>query len=190
MSSILDLPEVRDRVSPITVKDYHRLSEFNEHGKRTELIRGIVIAKMSKSSLHSWLASRLFRIMTAQLPVGFFVRKEDPLTLADSEPEPDLAVIAGEEDGFISGHPRTAELVVEIAVTNPSLDRANAEIYAEAGVPEYWIVLGREQRVEVYRGLADGRYGEKVVYSRDQRIDCVALPGVGLDLWGLFAVPA
>ena len=48
MSAILEIPEVRRRVSPLTVEEYHRLDEFNENGRRTELIRGIVIEKMSK----------------------------------------------------------------------------------------------------------------------------------------------
>ena len=43
MTAILDIPEVRQRVSRLSVEEYHRLGEFNENGRRTELIRGIVI---------------------------------------------------------------------------------------------------------------------------------------------------
>lgn len=49
MAGILDLAEVRKRVSPLSVEEYHRLGEYNENGRRTELIRGIVIEKRSKS---------------------------------------------------------------------------------------------------------------------------------------------
>src|SRR4051794_5391447 len=49
MTAILELPEVRRRISPLSVEEYHRLGEFNDNGKRTELIRGILIEKMSKS---------------------------------------------------------------------------------------------------------------------------------------------
>jgi|GEM_PF-1784418 len=42
MTAILEIPEVRQRVSPLSVEEYHRLDEFNENGRRTELIRGIV----------------------------------------------------------------------------------------------------------------------------------------------------
>src|SRR3954454_2437376 len=55
MSAILDIPEVRQRVSPLSVEEYHRLDEFNENRRRTELVRGIVIEKVSKSPLHSAL---------------------------------------------------------------------------------------------------------------------------------------
>jgi len=40
MAEILEIPEVRQRVSRLTVEEYHRLDEFNENGPRTELIRG------------------------------------------------------------------------------------------------------------------------------------------------------
>jgi Uma2 family endonuclease len=91
MPAILELPEVRQRVSTLTVDEYHRLDEFNERGRRTELIRGIVIEKMSKSPLHAAIAKRLYDFLLAKLPPGWIVRREDPLTLKDSEP--DIAVV-------------------------------------------------------------------------------------------------
>src|SRR2546423_10819203 len=95
MSAILEIPEVRQRVSRLSVQEYHRLAEFNENGRRTELIRGIVIEKMSKSPLHSSIGKLLYDKIAAMLPATFLVRREDPLTLADSEPEPDISVVRG-----------------------------------------------------------------------------------------------
>ncbi len=189
MSSILDLPEVRERVSRVSVAEYHRMGEFNEDRRRTELIQGIVIEKLSKTALHRRLAMRLYQIIAACAPADFFVMKEEPLTLHDSEPEPDVSVIAGNEDDFFSKHPETAALVVEVAVSSPALDRANAPLYAEAGVLEYWIVLGREQRIEVYRQPVSGQYEQKLIVSRGQSLECASVPGVTVDLDALFAKP-
>src|SRR6266567_5042176 len=158
MAAILEIPEVRQRVSPLSVDEYHRLDEFNEHGRRTELIRGILIEKMSKSPLHSSIAERLYDWIKPLLPTGFIVRREDPITLADSEPEPDIAVVRGSAADFVNAHPTTAELVIEVAVSSPALDRESASLYAEAGVKEYWIVLGRERSVEVFRQPEQGTY--------------------------------
>src|SRR6266481_2539665 len=97
MSAILEIPEVRQRVSPLSVKEYHRLDEFNEHGRRTELIRGIPIEKMSKSPLHSSIGKMLYDKISALLPADYVVRREDPITLSDSEPEPDISVVRGTE---------------------------------------------------------------------------------------------
>jgi Uma2 family endonuclease len=178
MAAILDIPEVRQRVSPLSVREYHRLDEYNERGRRTELIRGIVIEKMSKSPLHSAVAKRLYDRIAQALPKGFVIRREDPITLADSEPEPDIAVVSGAEKDFFQIHPATANLVIEVAVSNPALDRANASLYAEACVQEYWIVLPREQIVEVYRHPENGRYSDTRSFKSDELIDCGSVPGV------------
>ena len=95
MSSILDLPSIRARIPRISLDEYHRQPEFNENRKRTELIRGIVVEKMSKSPLHETVSMRLFRLIWMAVGSGFLVRKDSPLTLADSEPEPDILVAEG-----------------------------------------------------------------------------------------------
>ena len=187
MSAILELPEVRRRVSPISVEDYRRLGEFNAHGRRTELIRGIVIEKMSKSPLHAAIAKRLYDLIARMLPRGLVVRQENPITLADSEPEPDIAVVTGTEAQFFQAHPTTAELVVEVAVSSPALDRENASLYAEAGVKEYWIVLAPERQIEVYRRPEQGRYQEKRVAGSGELIECMSVPAVRIQVSNLFA---
>lgn len=187
MAAILDIPEVRQRVSRLSVEEYHRLNEFNENGRRTELIRGIIIEKMSKSPLHRTITSLLYKLLLAQLPDGYSVWKEEPLTFLDSEPEPDIAVTRGSEKDFRTAHPSTAELVVEVAVSSPQLDRENASLYAEAGVKEYWIVLGFEQQVEVYRQPEKGRYQQMRVVASGDTIECAGVPSVRIQVSDLFA---
>ncbi len=186
MAAILEMPEVRARVSPLSVDEYHRLNEFNENGRRTELIRGIVIEKMSKTPLHRTISALLLKLISNQLPEGYTVWKEEPLTLADSEPEPDISVTRGVESDFASAHPATAELVVEVAVSSPELDRELASLYAEAGVKEYWIVLGSERQVEVYRRPENGRYQEKRIVGTEEILDCASLPFIHIRVADLF----
>ncbi len=124
--------------------------------------------------------------MLAQLPPGFMVWKEEPLTFLDSEPEPDISVTRGDESEFAEAHPTSAELVIEIAVSSPALDRANASLYAEAGVKEYWIVLGAGRRVEVYRRPEQGRYQQTSTLGPNARLECGALPGVSILVSDLF----
>lgn len=186
MSAILEIPEVRRRVSRLSVEQYHRLDEFNEQGRRTELIRGIVIEKMSKSPLHSSIAKRLYDRLIRMVSEGLVVRREDPITLADSEPEPDIAIVRGTEEQFFTTHPTTAELVIEVAVSSSVLDRENASLYAEAGVKEYWIVLGLEQRIEVYRQPQNGLYQQKSMFNRNDVLHCESVPSVKISIADLF----
>lgn len=187
MSAILEIPEVRRRVSPLSVEEYHRLGEFNENGRRTELIRGIVVEKIPKSPLHCVIAKRLYDLIARLLGPELIVRHEAPLTLADSEPEPDISVVRGKLQDFLSAHPKAAELVVEVAVSSVALDRENASLYAEAGVKEYWIILGAERKVEVYRRPEGGRYLDKKMVGRDDTLECNSIPGLKLGVAELFS---
>jgi Uma2 family endonuclease len=182
MAAILEIPEVRQRVSPLSVAEYHRLGERNENSRKTELIRGIVIEKMSKSPLHSSIAKWIYDTLTALLPSGFTVRREDPLTLADSELEPDIAVVRGGAEQFREAHPTTAEVVMEVAVSSAALDRENATLYAESNVSQHWIILGRDRQIEVYRRPENGRYHEIRVFGFHEVVELGSIPGVRMFL--------
>jgi len=186
MAAILEIPEVRKRLSPLTVEEYHRLGEYNENGRRTELIRGFVIEKISKSPLHRTIGSLLYKFVLALLPPGYTAWKEEPLTFMDSEPEPDVSVVRGEERDFTHAHPTTAELAVEVAVSSAELDREMASLYAEAGVKEYWIVLGKERKIEIYLQPENGRYQQKRVVGTDATLQCVSVPALKVRVADLF----
>ena len=191
MLEILNVPEIRELMPAllprVSVEEYHRLGEAGFLDKRTELIRGIIFNKMSRSPKHSLLASKLFKRILALLPDGYNARKEEPLTLKDSEPEPDISVMRGSDDDFESGHPTSADLVIEVAVTSIALDRANAALYAENGVKEYWIVLVGQRAVEVYRNPVDGMYLEKGLRTGDEEIVCTSVPQIRLRIDSLFS---
>lgn len=185
-SQLLEIPEVRDRVSPIAVEQYHQFPEFNENGRRTELVRGVVIEKMPKSPLHASIAKLLYDAIHAALPAGFSVRQDQPLTLRDSEPEPDIAVVRGSVQDYRTSHPATAALVIEIAISSDTLDREKAALYAEAGVEEYWILLPLARRIEVYRRPREGVYLDRVVSEGNTRLECACIPSIRIAPGELF----
>jgi Uma2 family endonuclease len=185
-TAFLEIPKFRRRVSPITVEEYHGLSEFNERGRRTELVRGIVIEKMSKSPLHSSIASFLYDLLQPLVPPGYWLRKKEPLTFRDSELEPDISIVPGSRNDYSTRHPSSAALVIEIAVTSPAEDRALAAVYAEAEVAEYWIVFPREWRIEVYRQPASGTYTNQKVVEGDTVLACESIRGIVVNLSQLF----
>ena len=183
MTALLDLPEIRRHAAKLSVEDYHRIGE----NLRAELLRGYVIEKMPKSPLHYWIVDRLRAILASRISPTFCLRQEGPLTLADSEPEPDLAIVRGTPDDYFDRHPTTAELVIEVAVTSVEIDRVKALIYAEAGIAEYWIVLPEAKSVEVHRQPASGGYTEQFTVTAPAAIESRALPGVRVELAALFA---
>ncbi len=171
MVEMLERPAVRRRLVPFSVACYHKLRDLGMVPVKTELLNGVVVEKMTKSPLHTLLAHRLFDCLAVDLPPGYHLRKEDPLTLATSEPEPDLAIVLGDSETYRHQHPATAELVIEIAVSSIELDRAKADLYAGAGVSTYWLVLADARAVEVYTRPRTGGYGSMETRRSGQALE-------------------
>ena len=178
-------PGLQKRALPLSVAAWHGMIRGNLAPARAELIRGAIIEKVSKSILHTKLSLRLFKLFSASLADEFWARVEAPLTFADSEPEPDVSIVTGREEDFLT-HPATAALVAEVAVSTLADDRELADIYAENGVTEYWIVNAAGRCIEVYREPVAGHYTSMMTINEGQSVTCVALP-VTVDVAALFA---
>ena len=185
MVSLLKQPAFRDRTLPLSVKAWHSMIDQGTAPERSELLRGAIIEKMPKSISHPKLAGRLLLLLQALPGDAQWVRKEEPLTLADSEPEPDLSVVTGGESDY-QLHPTRAKFVIEVSVTTLAEDRELASMYAEAGVDEYRIVNAAERCIEIHRHPAAGKYAEvsKVAFGASAK--CLALPGLVVETTALF----
>ena len=187
MLSILEVPTVRRQVAPISVETYHALGEQGLVEQSTELLRGVILEKISKSPLHEYLANLLFELVRIAVGSRLVVRKEGPLTLADSEPEPDIAVVTGAPEDYRRAHPRTALLVIEVAVSTVEVDREKASVYAEAGVAEYWLVLADSATIEVFTQPEAAAYRTRRTVRRGEVLASTALPELRVTLDTLFA---
>lgn len=179
MLEVLDKPELRSRLAPISVERYHRMIELGVFDDwPVELLNGVLVEKMSKSPIHIFLTDLLLsRLQGLCSESRFWVRKEDPITIGDSEPEPDISVVQGNRAQFKFTKPTTACFVIEVAVTSLALDRAKATEYAKAGVPEYWIVSPEDRRTEVYRGPVNGAYTSFMMVDAEETILSTAIAG-------------
>lgn len=188
MSSILDKPSVRRAALPISLAQYHRLSAQAIISERTELLQGVIIGQMTKSPRHTYIVGLLVKWLESVVEAGLHVRKEEPLTLTDSEPEPDLAVVRGTAEEYRERHPSTAELVIEVALATLELDRDKAEVYAAAGIAEYWIVVPEERSVERYRDPSPSGYQDRTRLSGDNALlSPRGMPQASIPLSRLFA---
>jgi Uma2 family endonuclease len=181
-------PVVPDpQVWPLGVKAYHALGDLGLIPEKTELLYGQIFHKMSKSPLHSFLSEFLEDLLRGAVPSGCHVRGEEPLTIGDSEPEPDLAVVPGRREDFRQAHPATAELVIEVCVTSHDFDRTKLRAYAGAGVKECWLVLGPEKQIEVHRQPQGEQFAEHAVHGPGGSLTSAVVPGFTVDLDSLFA---
>ena len=178
-------PGLQKRALPLSVAAWHGLISQGLAPARAELLRGVIVEKMSKSILHTKLNHRLAGMLASVLQDRYWIRQEAPLTLADSEPEPDISVVPGQLEDFRS-HPESADLVVEVSVSTLAEDRAMAALYAEAGVEEFLIVNAAARCIEVHRQPTGGVYADIAVCSEGQTLTCQSLP-VSVDVSALFA---
>jgi Uma2 family endonuclease len=133
-------------------------------GERLELLDGQLVVQEPQGSSHAAIVGQIGQVLRSAFGDGWHPRLQAPLALDEnSEPEPDVAVVAGVYRDYVSAHPSTAVLVVEVAESSLRLDRRlKGGLYARAALPEYWIVNLVEGVLEVYRApqsAADAAYG-------------------------------
>ena len=139
-------------------------------GEHVELIRGELVAMSPIGSVHSAVVRVLSERLVRALPPHLMVSSQQPLACADeSEPEPDLAVVARRP--YREAHPAAAVLVIEVADTSVDYDLgAKAALYAESAVDEYWVIdLGRGV-VVVHRARAAGRWTSITTHAADAAV--------------------
>lgn len=165
---ILEKESVRELVLPLSVETYHKLGELGALPEKTELLEGLVIQKMPKNPKHTEVLQRLFKLFFIYFGEEFEIRKEEPIVLGKSEPEPDLAIVDKKDSGYFEAHPSYAHLIIEVANSSLALDRSKGKIYASANIPEYWIVNLIENQIEVYRNPSQSEYRDKMTYKIDE----------------------
>ncbi len=185
MLPILDEPAVRERFHFVSVAEYHRMILAGSLANNLELIRGALVEKMPKSPLHSSIVEMLRDHLLVVFPPSWFLRQEQPLTFEDSEPEPDLALVRGRRSEFLGSHPTTADIVIEV-VTSERLDRIKLELYAEAGVPEAWLVLAEERVVERHTEPQGAAYRRIERAAFPATLESTVFAGLTLPPAGLF----
>lgn len=172
------------RVRPLRRTEYQSLAESGAFGEeKLELIRGTLIARSPQGTAHSTAIMILTEQLILALGKRAYLRPQLPLAAGeDSMPEPDLAVI----DRSLApgkGHPSEALLVIEVANSSLNLDRnIKAPLYAEARVPEYWLVDLTQNRVEVYRAPVEGRYTQREVVDVEGTLVVSAFPDIRLKI--------
>jgi hypothetical protein len=176
------IPAVPHPLWRLSVERYHHMIQagFLTEDDSVELLEGLLVAKMNKSPRHC-AAGRLVRqALERAVPAGWFVDTQDPITLSDSEPEPDAVVTAVDRGTLLDRHPGIGEvgLVVEISDTSLPRDRTTKRrLYAQSAIPVYWVVNLVEDRIEVYSepsGPADmPDYARQDRYRREEEIPVV-----------------
>jgi Uma2 family endonuclease len=170
MTSLLDDPAIS--LARLSVAQYHQMVATGVliDGDPLELYEGVLVEKMTEGPAHSFRITQLARLLFRLIGDGDWqVRVQHPISTDDSEPEPDLAIVADHD--YSQRHPGPTEVLVIIEVAGSSLarDRSTKQrIYANAGIAHYVIVNLTDDVVESYSqpiGGDDARYGQHVTLT-------------------------
>jgi Uma2 family endonuclease len=147
-----------------TRKEYDALvkSGFFNEDEPIELLGGQLIVAEPKGSPHSTAVALTVEGLRLAFGPGWLVRVQDPIALdAESEPEPDVAVVPGRARDYLAEHPARPALLVEVAESSLAFDRGHkGSLYARAGIADYWIVNLVDAVLEVRRAPALDRSAE------------------------------
>lgn len=173
------------RTHRFSVTEYHRMIEMGlltrEH--RVELIRGEIVDKMATGEDHTFVVIQLGDLLIPALGGKVVFSTQNPVVLADSEPEPDLAILQRRADRY-RGHKPQANavlLLIEVADSSLETDRLDkAPLYAENGIVEYWIINLIDRQIEVFREPANGTYLNTFIRRSGEQIELLAFPDVVL----------
>lgn len=175
------------RLRPIRRVEYDQLvtaGAFDD--ERVELLYGLLVHVSPQSAPHAFAVQQLTRLLSDAVGAGAILRVQSPLAISDdSEPEPDAAIVANGD--YSRAHPTTALLVIEVSGSSLREDRiVKSELYANAEIPEYWIVDVANQRVERHMDPRDGAYGQISSFAPGDSIEAACLPGAAIPIGSLF----
>lgn len=164
----------------ISIDEYEHMIEagiFSED-ERLELIKGEIVKMAAIGIPHEACVRRLSFLLHQLLGKNAHVSVQNCIRLPDnSQPEPDVALLKWRDDFYSSRRP-TAEdvfLIIEVSESSLKYDRSvKARMYAEAGIPEMWIVNLPDAVLEVYSSPEAGAYRS---IRRVGRGESLSLPG-------------
>ena len=166
-----------------TYEDYLRLPD---DGRRYEILRGVLYVQAAPAPLHQIVLRRFVRVLLFFLeenPVGelLFAPVDVIFPAGLATPvQPDLLLIKAERTGIIKDQNIEGAPDLVLEVLSPStrrLDRKTKfDVYAEAGVHEYWLADPLARTVEVFV-LRDGTYVLLGKFERGERLRSEVIPG-------------
>lgn len=145
-----------------SLDDYHKMIEAGIlEGRPAELINGEIVEMSPEKPIYSNSRVKAARYLDRLLENIAHVREAHPVTLTNSEPEPDIAIVQGSIDDYWSSHPTAEDIywVIEVAGSSLNYDKVvKAKLYAAENIPEYWLIDLNQQQVIVHTMPQNDKY--------------------------------
>lgn len=168
-----------------SISDYHQMVGAGIlKNRQVELLAGEIIEMAPETPLHYNIAKRDSRYLETLLQGKADVRFNGPITLADSEPEPDIAIVRLPESTYDSRHPYPEDIYWVVEVANTSLQKdltLKATIYASAEISEYWVLDLMAQQLRVFRNPSEKAYQTETIHQAGT-LTPIAFPEISVSI--------
>ena len=171
-----------------TVEEFHHLAQANilDPDKRTELIAGQILLMAAKGTPHVIALALLADLLKTQLGTQALVRTQDPVQLDDySEPETDLATVRGGLPDYLEHHLQPTDILFIAEVADSTLKQdceVKDKVYAQAGIPDYWVLDVKKRKLHIYREPTPRGYACHFVCSEPSEVALFAFPEITIQL--------
>lgn len=187
-SPSLTFPPLPDLSLRFTRQQYHRMQGAGIFavGDRLELIQGEICKMSPIGAKHATCVAKLSEILTLNLSQQALIWVQNPIILNDrSEPQPDLALLRRREDFYAQGLPTPGDIYLIIEVVDSSIEydrQIKIPLYAQAGIPEAWLIDVNAAMVSQYSQPARSGYKCIRSYEADDPLPMLTFPHVTLNL--------
>ena len=171
-----------------TVAEYYAMADAGIlfENDRTELLHGDVIAMPPIGDWHAASVKLFANTMPPALQGRAMIAVRDPVRLDEnSEPQPDVMLLLWRDDFYGGGHPGPADVLLLIEVSDTTVDYDRNEklpLYAQAGIPEAWIVNRPAGRIEAHTDPSGNEYTTVRYFGPGETIAPQAFPDIVLEV--------
>ncbi|MEO1147277.1 MAG: Uma2 family endonuclease [Cyanobacteria bacterium J06638_22] len=174
-----------------TLDRYHAAIEAGVfEDQAVELLRGDIVVMAPEREPHACYSSEGAEYFRSLLGDRAAIRETKPITLPDnSEPVPDVAIVHPPLRRYLRHHPAPDEIfwILEYSQTSLTKDLGlKKDVYAEAGIREYWVSDLKNTRLNVFRNLSNGTYQTELTLMTGA-LTPLAFPDITITVERLFS---
>lgn len=167
-----------------TIDEYHHMIAAGIlSDRKVELLQGEIVEIPPEGEPHAYCSDEAGEYLAKLLGERAKIRQAKPITLPNnSEPEPDIAIVQRLGRDYREHHPYPENIFWLIEYANSSLEkdlRKKSKIYAQVGIPEYWVVNLKKLHLVVFREPLDGEYATKLTLTGGE-IKPITFPDISI----------
>ena len=172
-----------------SIADYHKMIAAGILGDRNiQLIDGELVEMSPEGVIHAAQVGSVADYLRQILLGKAWIREAHPITIDNSEPEPDLAIVKLPKSKYFQNHPTFQDIfwLIEISDTTLTYDLyRKKEIYAAANIAEYWVLDIKNKKMTVFTQPTNNNYLVQGEFT-EGTIQPISFPNISISVNKLF----